>query len=119
MVAPCTKVAEALDATLVNMRFVKPLDEAAILELAHSHAALVTIEDNAVAGGAGSGVLELLAAHGVQVPTLQLGLSDRFLEHASREELLAVDGLDAAGIEAAVHNRFGHLLLAPALRSAI
>ncbi|MFC4819284.1 1-deoxy-D-xylulose-5-phosphate synthase [Dokdonella ginsengisoli] len=119
MVAPCTKVAEALDATLVNMRFVKPLDEAAILELAHSHAALVTIEDNAVAGGAGSGVLELLAAHGVQVPTLQLGLSDRFLEHASREELLAVDGLDAAGIEAAVRNRFGHLLLAPALRSAI
>jgi 1-deoxy-D-xylulose-5-phosphate synthase len=119
MVAPCTKVAETLDATLVNMRFVKPLDEAAILDLAQSHSALVTIEDNSIAGGAGSGVLELLAAHGVQVPTLQLGLSDRFLEHASREELLAVDGLDAAGIEAAVRNRFGHLLLAPALRSAI
>lgn len=119
MVAPSTKVAEAIDATLVNMRFVKPLDEAAILDLAQSHAALVTIEDNAIAGGAGSGVMELLAAHGVQVPLLQLGLSDRFLEHASREELLAFDGLDAAGIEASVRNRFGHLLAAPPLRSAI
>jgi 1-deoxy-D-xylulose-5-phosphate synthase len=119
MVAPCAKVAETIDATLVNMRFVKPLDEAAILDLAQSHAALVTIEDNAIAGGAGSGVMELLTAHGVHVPVLQLGLSDRFLEHASREELLAFDGLDAAGIEASVRNRFGHLLAAPPLRSAI
>ena len=119
MVAPAAKVAEALDATLVNMRFVKPLDEAAILELAQSHAALVTIEDNAVMGGAGSGVAEFLAARGAQVPLLHLGLSDRFLEHASREELLAGDGLDAVGIETAVRGRFGHLLVAPPLRSAI
>jgi len=119
MVAPCAKVADALDATLVNMRFVKPLDEALLLELAASHAAFVTIEDNAIAGGAGSAVAEALNARGIDVPLLQLGLSDRFLEHASREELLASDGLDSTGIESAVRRRFGHLLAAPALRSAI
>jgi 1-deoxy-D-xylulose-5-phosphate synthase len=119
MVAPCAKVADALDATLVNMRFVKPLDEALILELAKSHAALVTIEDNAIAGGAGSAVAELLNAHGIQVPLQQLGLSDRFLDHASREELLASDGLDAAGIESSIRRRFGNLLVVPPLRSAV
>jgi len=118
MVAPCAKVAEAIDATLVNMRFVKPLDAALVLELAQSHAALVTIEDNAIAGGAGSGVAELLAAHGVAAPMLHLGLSDQFLEHAAREELLAGEGLDAAGIESSVRKRFGNLLSAPVLRSA-
>jgi 1-deoxy-D-xylulose-5-phosphate synthase len=119
MVLPCATAADALDATLVNMRFVKPLDEALVLELARSHAALVTIEDNAVMGGAGSAVAELLNAHGLQVPLLQLGLSDRFLDHAAREELLASDGLDAAGIEASVRARFGHLVPTPALRNAI
>lgn len=119
MVAPCAKAADALDATLVNMRFVKPLDEALLLELAASHAAFVTIEDNAIAGGAGSAVAEALNAHGIDMPLLQLGLSDRFLEHASREELLASDGLDSAGIESAVRRRFGGLLQSPtALRSA-
>jgi 1-deoxy-D-xylulose-5-phosphate synthase len=101
------------------MRFVKPLDEALLLELAKSHAALVTIEDNAIAGGAGSAVAEALNAHGLGVPLLQLGLSDAFLDHASREELLASDGLDAAGIEASVRRRFAALLTAPPLRSAI
>jgi 1-deoxy-D-xylulose-5-phosphate synthase len=119
MVTTCTKVAETLDATLVNMRFIKPLDQALVLELAASHAAIVTIEDNAIAGGAGSGVAELLAARGVNVPMLQLGLSDRFLEHASRDELLASEGLDAVGIENAIRRRFATLLTAPALRSAI
>jgi 1-deoxy-D-xylulose-5-phosphate synthase len=118
MVAPCARVADALDATLVNMRFVKPLDEALLLELAASHAAFVTIEDNAVAGGAGSAVAEALQAHGVAMPLLQLGLSDRFLDHASREELLATDGLDAAGIEKSIRLRFANLLAAQALRSA-
>jgi len=117
MVAPCSKVADALDATLVNMRFVKPLDEAMILQLAASHAAFVTIEDNAIAGGAGSAVAEVLQAHGIALPLLQLGLSDRFLDHASRDELLATDGLDAAGIEKAVRLRFAGLLATPALRS--
>ncbi|MEO7062540.1 MAG: 1-deoxy-D-xylulose-5-phosphate synthase [Dokdonella sp.] len=119
MVMPCVKVADTLDATLVNMRFVKPLDDALILELAKSHAALVTVEDNAIAGGAGSAVAELLNAHGVTIPLLQLGLSDHFLDHASREELLASDGLDAPGIENAVRRRFGSLIAAPALRNAI
>ena len=119
MVAPCTTVADALDATLVNMRFVKPLDEALVLELSASHAAVVTIEDNAIAGGAGSAVAELLNAHAIQVPLQQLGLSDRFLDHASREELLSSDGLDAAGIESAIRQRFAALLTTRALRSAI
>lgn len=119
MVAPCTKVADALDATLVNMRFVKPLDEALVLELSASHAAVVTIEDNAIAGGAGSAVAELLNAHAIQVPLQQLGLSDRFLNHASREELLSSAGLDAAGIESSIRQRFATLLTTPARRSAI
>jgi 1-deoxy-D-xylulose-5-phosphate synthase len=72
----------------------------------------VTLEDNAVAGGAGSGVAELLHAHGLTTPLLQLGLPDAFLEHASREELLAEAGLDAAGIERAIRARFGDVLAA-------
>ena len=117
MVAPCTRVADALDATLVNMRFVKPLDEALLLELAGTHAAFVTIEDNAIAGGAGSGVVECLAAHGIALPVLQLGLADGFLDHGSREELLAQAGLDAASIESAVRARFATFIPASNLRS--
>ncbi len=113
-VQAATQVAEALDATLVNMRFIKPLDQTLILELAASHDALVTIEDNAIAGGAGSGVSELLSAQGMVVPMLHLGLADTFLEHASREELLAESGLDAAGIEHSIRMRYAHLLPVPA-----
>jgi 1-deoxy-D-xylulose-5-phosphate synthase len=118
MLAAAAKVADVLDATLVDMRFVKPLDEALLLELAKSHSAFVTLEDNAIMGGAGSGVAELLAAHGVTVPMLHLGLSDRFLEHASRDELLAADGLDASGIESAIRRRFPDLVARP-LRNAV
>jgi 1-deoxy-D-xylulose-5-phosphate synthase len=117
MVAPCARVADALDATLVNMRFVKPLDEALILDLARTHSALVSIEDNAVAGGAGSGVAEFLASQGLAVPMLQLGLGDEFLDHGSREELLAQSGLDAASIEHAIRARFEELMPAANLRS--
>ena len=117
LLAPAAKVAETLDATLVNMRFVKPLDEALVLELARSHAAFVTLEDNAIAGGAGAGVGELLAARGVVLPILHLGLADSYLEHASREELLAESGLDAAGIEASVRARFGEFIPVSAIRS--
>jgi 1-deoxy-D-xylulose-5-phosphate synthase len=117
MVAPSTRVADALDATLVNMRFVKPLDEALLLELAGTHAAFVTIEDNAIAGGAGSGVVECLAAHGIALPMLQLGLADGFLDHGSREELLAQAGLDAASIEGAVRARFATFIPVSNLRS--
>jgi 1-deoxy-D-xylulose-5-phosphate synthase len=102
LVASAQQIAEALDATLVNMRFVKPLDEDLLLSLAGRHRALVTIEENATQGGAGSGVGELLAAEGVQVPLLQLGIPDRFIEHGSREECLAAAGLDAAGLAASI-----------------
>ena len=104
--AAALEIGSELGATVVNMRFVKPLDAALVLDLARTHAALVTIEDNAVAGGAGSGVAELLAENDLQVPLLQLGLPDLFLEHASREQLLAEAGIDAAGIRAAIVARW-------------
>jgi 1-deoxy-D-xylulose-5-phosphate synthase len=102
MVAACERIAERLDATLINLRFIKPLDEAALLEMAATHRALITVEENAVAGGAGSAVIECLAAHGHVLPTLQLGIPDRFIEHGSREDCLAMAGLDTASIENAI-----------------
>ena len=104
LVEPARKVADRLDATLVNMRFIKPLDEELVIEIAKHHRAIVTIEENAVMGGAGSAVGEVLAAHGVQVPMLQVGIPDRFIEHGSRETCLAAAGLDLAGISASVEN---------------
>jgi 1-deoxy-D-xylulose-5-phosphate synthase len=102
LVDSARKIAERLDATLVNMRFVKPLDEKLVLTLAARHRAIVTIEENAIIGGAGAGVGELLAAHGVQLPLLHIGIPDRFIEHGSRETCLAAAGLDLAGLTAAV-----------------
>jgi len=99
-------VGAELGATVVNMRFVKPLDSALVLEIARTHAALVTVEDNAIAGGAGSAVAELLAEKNLQVPLLQLGLPDAFLEHASREQLLGEAGIDAAGLRQAILGRW-------------
>lgn len=103
--AEAMKVAESLDSTVVDMRFVKPLDEALVRELAGSHELLVTIEENAVMGGAGSAVGEFLASEGLEVPLLQLGLPDYYVEHAKPSEMLAECGLDAAGIEKAVRQR--------------
>ena len=106
--APLTaalKAAEALDATVADMRFVKPLDEKLIRELAKQHELLVTIEENAIMGGAGSAVGEFLAAADLRRPLLQLGLPDRYIEHGKPEEMLAECGLDAAGIEQAVASR--------------
>ncbi|MFU5503774.1 1-deoxy-D-xylulose-5-phosphate synthase [Pseudomonas aeruginosa] len=103
--AEAMKVAESLDATVVVMRFVKPLDETLVRELAGSHELLVTIEENAVMGGAGSAVGEFLASEGLEVPLLQLGLPDYYVEHAKPSEMLAECGLDAAGIEKAVRQR--------------
>jgi 1-deoxy-D-xylulose-5-phosphate synthase len=100
------QVGNELGATVANMRFVKPFDETLILELARTHAALVTVEDNAIAGGAGSGVAEFLASKNIQTPILHLGLPDTFLEHASREQLLAESGIDAAGIRSAILARW-------------
>ncbi|HET9484746.1 MAG TPA: 1-deoxy-D-xylulose-5-phosphate synthase [Xanthomonadales bacterium] len=118
MVPPAEAAGATLDATVVNMRFVKPLDEALVLELARTHEALVTVEDNVVAGGAGAGVSELLAGHGIATPMLHLGLPDAFLEHASREELLSECGLDAPGITAAVVARWPQFAPAPARLAA-
>ncbi len=106
MVETARAAAEALDATLVNMRFVKPLDGKLILELAASHDCLITIEDNAIAGGAGGAVNEFLAVHGIHKPVLNLGIPDRFVEHGSRDECLKSTGLDAAGIGQSVTTWF-------------
>jgi 1-deoxy-D-xylulose-5-phosphate synthase len=96
------KIGERLDATVVNMRFIKPLDEELILQLATRHRALVTLEENVTAGGAGSAVGELLAAEGVAMPLMHIGIPDRFIEHGSREDCLAAAGLDFASVSGAV-----------------
>ncbi|MEY2697232.1 MAG: hypothetical protein RL333_1370 [Pseudomonadota bacterium] len=102
MVTPSLEAGETLDATVVNMRFIKPLDENCILEMAASHDLIVTVEENTVAGGAGSGVNEVLNAHGCKTPILTIGLPDRFIEQGSREEVLTDAGLDTAGILASI-----------------
>jgi len=99
---PALAAAEALDATVANMRWAKPLDTELLLELAATHDALVTIEEGCTMGGAGSAVCEALAAAGVVKPVLQLGLPDAFIEHGDPARLLALQGLDAAGIERSV-----------------
>ena len=104
--------AEHYDASVANMRFIKPLDDNLLLELAASHDLLVTLEDNAVMGGAGSAVNESLAAHRKLIPVLNLGLPDRFQEHGSREELLTDAGLDSNAIIAAVDAYLDHEPLA-------
>ena len=99
LLQPALVAAEALDATVVNMRWAKPLDLELLLEVARSHEAVVTLEEGAVAGGAGSAVLEALQAARLPLPVLQLGLPDRFIEHGDHGQLLCGLGLDAAGIE--------------------
>ena len=104
MLAACMEAGSRLDATVVNMRFIKPLDETLLLELAQSAVCFVTVEDNVVAGGAGSGVNEYLAASVPGAKVLNLGLPDRFVDHGERGELLAEQGLDAEGIRLAVES---------------
>jgi 1-deoxy-D-xylulose-5-phosphate synthase len=104
---PALAAAEKLGATVADMRFVKPLDEELVLQLARSHEAIVTVEEGCVMGGAGSAVLECLAEHSLTVPVLTLGLPDRFIEHGDPARLLSLCGLDAAGIEASIVQRFG------------
>ncbi len=118
MVTTAEAVAPDLDATVVNMRFVKPLDEELLLRLARTHRAFVTLEDNAVAGGAGSAVNELLALHSVPIPILHLGIPDRFIEHGSRDECLAAAGLDAASVTAAIRAWLGETIRFRAGQSA-
>ncbi len=94
----CTAVADSLSATLVNMRFVKPLDENLLIDIAQTHEVIVTVEDNAIKGGAGSGVNEFLLTQKVNAAILNLGIPDSYLEHAEREQQLALIGLDVDGI---------------------
>jgi 1-deoxy-D-xylulose-5-phosphate synthase len=99
---PALKIAERLDATIVNMRWIKPLDEDLVIAVASRHRAIITIEENATIGGAGSAVGELLAAEGLLIPLLQLGIPDRFIEHGSRDSCLVAAGLDAAGLTSSI-----------------
>ena len=119
MLAPALEVAEKLDLTVVNMRFVKPLDAELVLEMARSHDLLLTVEENVVAGGAGSAVNECLAAHGAPMAIANCGLPDRLIQHGSREEMLADAGLDALSFEEFVRARLAALEhSAPAARRA-
>jgi len=116
---PALQAAEKLGATVVNMRWVKPLDVELLLKVAAEHEALVTVEEGAVMGGAGSAVGEALQAAGIVMPLLQLGLPDVFIEHGDPARLLAMQGLDAAGIEASIVRRFAGIIEAgrPALKA--
>jgi 1-deoxy-D-xylulose-5-phosphate synthase len=105
MLATALTVGEALNATVVNMRFIKPLDVQMLTEVAGNHKLLVTLEENVVAGGAGSGVNEALAAAQICMPILNLGLPDQFIEHGSPTQLLADCFLDAAGVQQSIENR--------------
>jgi 1-deoxy-D-xylulose-5-phosphate synthase len=106
MLAPAMEAGEALNATVANMRFVKPVDRELAFRLAASHDVIVTVEEGVTAGGAGSAVAEALAADGVAVAVLMLGLPDQFVEHGDSQQLLADCGLDGAGIARAIR---GHL----------
>lgn len=102
MLQPALQAAEALNASVVNMRFIKPLDEAMVLHMAQTHDYLVTVEENAVQGGAGAAVMECLQSHGVVKAIRCLGLPDRFIDHGKHETMLADCGLDETGIRLAI-----------------
>ncbi len=103
---PALEVAEKLNATVVNMRWAKPLDESMVLQMATKHTCFVTLEDACVMGGAGSAVGEFLQKSNLQIPLLSLGLPDQFIEHGDPAKLMAMQGLDAAGIEKAISNQW-------------
>jgi len=107
MVAPALQAAEQINASVADMRFIKPLDTALVAQLAASHDLLVTVEEACVMGGAGSAVAEALAAAGIVMPLLQLGLPDQFIDHGDAQQLLAQCGLDAAGLVASIQQRLG------------
>ncbi|HUL66492.1 MAG TPA: 1-deoxy-D-xylulose-5-phosphate synthase [Burkholderiaceae bacterium] len=113
MLHPALAAAAAIDATVANMRFVKPLDRDLLRRLAESHDALVSVEENVVMGGAGSACAEALGELRIELPLLRLGLPDEFIDHGDPALLLASVGLDAAGIEESIRARFGGLLQAP------
>jgi 1-deoxy-D-xylulose-5-phosphate synthase len=106
---PALAAAEEFDATVANMRFIKPLDVDLVVRLAKEHDLIVTIEEGAIGGGAGSACLEALAAAGIQVPSLLLGLPDRFIDHGDHGLLMKECGLDQAGIAKAITTKLGNM----------
>jgi 1-deoxy-D-xylulose-5-phosphate synthase len=110
MLHPALQAAKALGATVVNMRWVKPLDVELLVSVAEAHQALVTVEEGALMGGAGSAVMEALQAAGLVLPVLQLGFADQFIEHGDPAKLLSLQGLDAQGMETSIRKRFASLL---------
>ena len=112
------EVGEDLDATVVNMRFVKPLDDALAAQIARTHALVVTLEENVVMGGAGSAVAESLSAQGITVPMLHLGLPDRFVDHGDQNQLLASVGLNREGLLASIRARVAQLPAPASIRAA-
>ena len=102
MLAPALEAGVKLNATVINMRFVKPIDKQLIVEVAKNHQVLVTVEEGTIAGGAGSAVLECLVEEELFVPVIQLGLPDKFIDHGDVKTLLAMNGLDSKGIEASI-----------------
>jgi len=109
LLATAQQVADKLNLSLCDMRFVKPIDAELIERMTASHELLVTLEENARAGGAGSAVAEFLNEHGLQIPLLQLGFSDEFVDHNSQKRQLSEQGLDATGIETAINQRLSLL----------
>jgi len=115
---PALEAGEELDATVVNMRFVKPLDDALVAQLARTHALLVTVEDNVVMGGAGSAVAESIAAAALAVPILHLGLPDHFIDHGDQNQLAALAGLNKDGILASIRKRLAESAPVSSIRAA-
>ena len=118
LLKPALEAGDDLDATVVNMRFVKPLDDALVAQLARSHALLVTVEDNVVMGGAGSAVAESLAAQGIAAHLLHLGLPDHFIDHGDQNQLLAAAGLGRDGILASIRKRLAEATPVSSIRAA-
>ena len=108
--APALQPGERLDLPVADMRGAKPLDTELLLQIAATHDAFVTVEEGAIMGGAGSAVVEALNAAGIAKPVLQLGLRDESAPHGDPAKLLAMQGLDAAGIEASIRARLGSVL---------
>jgi 1-deoxy-D-xylulose-5-phosphate synthase len=119
MLHPALAAAESLDATVANMRFVKPIDRDLLRRLAETHDALVTVEENAAMGGAGSACAEVLAELPLVRPMLHIGLPDEFVDHGDPARLLSTVGLDAAGVGEAIRARFGAMLQAPRLARSV
>ena len=113
------EVAEQLNASVADMRFVKPIDKAMIIDLASRHQLLVTLEENSIAGGAGSAVSEFLSEQGIVMPVLHLGLPDTFVDHATHNQQLASLGLDSAGILASINKRLDLLNASAAKQNSI